>query len=77
MTFIWGMSIEDSWLNQSSPLRRSCRDSALALTFSRRAFAHLFSDFVRVDDLGDERAREAASLEGMGRVNPRFDRTAS
>src|SRR5215471_10638517 len=37
---------------------------------------HLPSDFVCVDDLGDERAREAASLLGMGRANPRFDRTA-
>ena len=42
------------------------------LTTPRR----LFSDFVRVDDLGDERAREAAPLLGMGRANPRFDRAA-
>jgi len=37
MTFIWGMSIEDSCLNQSSPLRRSCRDSCAYA--DRRAFA--------------------------------------
>jgi hypothetical protein len=37
--------------------------------------AHLSSDFVRVD-LGDDRARDAASAGlGMGRANPRFDRT--
>jgi len=39
---------------------------------------HLPSDFVRVDDLADDRPREAASLIGlgMGRANPRFDCTA-
>ena len=39
---------------------------------------HLPSDFVRVDDLADDRPREAASLVGlgMGRANPRFDCTA-
>jgi hypothetical protein len=49
---------------------------ALALTFSRRAFAHLFLDFVRVD-LGDDRGRDAASLAGLGmqQTNPRFDCT--
>jgi hypothetical protein len=43
---------------------------------ARNVPRHLPSDFVRVDDLGDERAREAVSLVGMGRANPRFDRTA-
>ena len=39
---------------------------------------HLPSDFVCVDDLTDDRARDAASLVGLGmeRANARFDRTA-